>query len=43
MTSTSTPQDTATSCLVAPSRWLPAFAALRYWNYRLWFIGQGIS
>jgi MFS family permease len=29
--------------LEAPSRWPATFAALRYPNYRLWFIGQGIS
>jgi MFS family permease len=43
MTSTSTPSDAANSCSDTPSRWPATFAALRYRNYRLWFIGQGIS
>jgi MFS family permease len=43
MTSASTPSDTAARRSEAPSRWPAAFGALRYRNYRLWFIGQGIS
>jgi MFS family permease len=37
------PSDTANSCPDTGSRWPAALAALRYPNYRLWFIGQGIS
>jgi MFS family permease len=43
MTSTSTPSDTADASLGMRSRWPATFGALRYRNYRLWFIGQGIS
>jgi len=37
------PSDTTYSSLDADSRWPAAMAALRYRNYRLWFVGQGIS
>jgi MFS family permease len=43
MTDTATPSETATPCADVPSRWPATLGALRYRNYRLWFVGQGIS
>ncbi len=37
------PSDTAHARPRVPARWPATFAALRYPNFRLWFIGQGIS